>query len=59
MDTLYDLEVSKEDEMLLRNNWKLISTAQFLNMFRNVMKMNKDPYYMVTPYDLEQSLLRP
>ena len=42
MDTLYDLEVSKEDEQLFRNNWKLISTCQFLNMFRNVMRMSKD-----------------
>jgi len=55
MDTIYDLEVSKEDEMYLRNNWKLVSTCQFINLFKNVIKV-KDA---VTPYDLEQSLLRP
>lgn len=55
MDTIYDLEVSKEDEMVLRNNWKLISTSQFINLFKNALKLKET----VTPYDLEQSLLRP
>lgn len=49
MDTIYDLDVSKEDEMLLRNNWKLISTSQFVNLFRNALKIKES----VTPYDLE------
>jgi len=49
MDTIYDLDVSKEEELILRNNWKLISTCQFINLFKNVLKV-KEP---VTPYDLE------
>jgi hypothetical protein len=55
MENIYDFEVSKEDELCLRNNWKLPSTCQFINLFKNVLKV-KDT---VTPYDLEQSLLRP
>ncbi len=55
MDMYYDFEVSKEDELFLRNNWKLPATCQFINLFRNVLRV-KD---VVTPYDLEQSLLRP
>lgn len=55
MEAYYDFEVPKEDELLLRNQWKLPATCQFINMFRNVLKI-KDP---LTPYDLEQSLLRP
>ena len=55
MEPYYDFEVPKEDELLLRNQWKLPATCQFINMFRNVLKI-RDP---ITPYDLEQSLLRP
>ena len=43
------------EEASLKNHWKLIATAQFFNLFKNVFKL-RDP---VTPYDLEQSLLRP
>ena len=50
-----ELEVNKDDERYLRSSWKLVSCCQFLTMFRNVLKL-KDA---VTPYDLEQSLLRP
>lgn len=39
----------------MRGHWKLVSCCQFITMFRNVLKL-KDA---VTPYDLEQSLLRP
>jgi hypothetical protein len=49
MDITYDLEVSKEDERVLRNDWKLVSICQFINMFKNVLKL-KD---VVNPYDLE------
>ena len=51
-----ELEVSREDEMYLRNNWKLIAASQFLNLFRGLLKL-KDT--AVTPYELEQTLLRP
>lgn len=50
-----EFEVSQEDVMILRNNWKLVSTTQFLCLFKNVLKLKES----VTPYDLEQSLLRP
>ncbi len=50
-----ELQVSKEDETYLRNHWKLVATSQFVNLFRNLFKL-KDP---LTPYDLEQTLLRP
>ena len=50
-----ELKVSKEDEVYLRNHWKLVATSQFVNLFRNLFKL-KDP---LTPYDLEQTLLRP
>ena len=49
MDSIYDFEVSKEDEMKLRNHWKLPATCQFINMFKSFFKL-KEP---VTPYDLE------
>jgi hypothetical protein len=49
VDVNYDFDVSKEDELLLRNHWKLISTCQFVNMFKNVLKLRQS----VTPYDLE------
>ena len=55
MDINNDIEVSKDEEMFLRHHWKLISTCQFTNMFKNVLKLRDN----VTPYDLEQSLLRP
>ena len=51
-----ELEGSKEDEIYLRNNWKLIAASQFLNIFRGLLKL-KDTG--VTPYELEQTLLRP
>ena len=50
-----ELKVSKEDEIYLRNHWKLVATSQFVNLFRNLFKL-KEP---LTPYDLEQTLLRP
>lgn len=49
MEGIYDFEVSRDDEQILRNNWKLPSICQFMNMFKNVLKL-KD---VVTPYDLE------
>lgn len=49
MDITYDLEVSKEDELVLRNHWKLVSTCQFINMFKNILKLKEG----VSPYDLE------
>lgn len=50
-----ELEVSKEDELFLRNHWKLIAIAQFFNLFKPVLRFRD----CITPYDLEQSLLRP
>ena len=50
-----DLEVPVEDEKYLRNNWKLLATVQFLNLFKQLFKF-KEP---VVPFDLEQALLRP
>lgn len=55
MDAYYDFEVSREDELILRKDCKLVSTTQFINIFKNVLKLKE----AVTPYDLEQSLLRP
>ncbi len=51
----HELEVSRDDEIYLRSNWKLVSVCQFFNLFRSVFKLQS----AVTPYDLEQSLLRP
>ena len=50
-----DMETPKEDEIYLQNHWKLVATAQFFNLFKNLFKLRD----AVTPYDLEQSLLRP
>jgi hypothetical protein len=50
-----EIEVDKEDESYLRNNWKLVSVCQFLTLFKSLLKL-KDT---MTPYDLEQSLHRP
>lgn len=44
-----ELEVSIEDQHYLRNHWKLVSTAQFLNLFKNVFKFKE----CISPYDLE------
>ena len=55
MDNYYDFEVSKEDELILKNEWKLTATCQFFNLFKSMLKL-KEP---IAPYDLEQSLLRP
>jgi hypothetical protein len=43
------LEVPKEDELYLRNHWKLVAVSQFVDLFKNLFKF-KDP---LTPYDLE------
>lgn len=49
MDIYYDFEVPKEDEILLKNEWKLPSTCQFLNLFQSLLKLKEQ----VKPYDLE------
>jgi len=51
------LAVPREDELYLRNHWKLLASVQFLNLFKNLFRF-KDPA-VITPFDLEQSLLRP
>ncbi len=44
-----DMETPKEDEIYLQNHWKLVATAQFFNLFKNLFKLRD----AVTPYDLE------
>ena len=44
-----DLAVPREDEVYLRNSWKLLASCQFFNLFRGLFKL-KEP---LTPFDLE------